>query len=415
MKDALYFWRENKEMKKQLRPTKGGRKYHVITDETGSVRKIYKDGEEEWSGTYSPYGKLSSYEGSFEFSGMYAGKEIDTETGLTYHWNRWRNEEGDAFISEDPIRDGYNWYGYALGNPFKYADGTGLATYVCRDGTFCNEGDISNPSYRADCYHYNGYNAGTIASMSGPAYNLANNGGQATLSLAGTRADPGRNKSSPSAAEEIKNCGNVDIEKITLGKISDTVELLEVKAEVDERITELVVDVILNKIEDYAVLKMGGYKLNSSEVFDLLIDTVIASNLMGKKYSTDQKKPYVCTTFVSEVLTIISKVTKDFLPGGQKVVDSISKLSDLIEASGKNPAEGAYVFYYDYGDGTGHTGFIRFSKEGNAEILHNGRDVNGNNCVNLRTRDNRDFATWFGDNENGKLYYKELEMEIWME
>ena len=221
--------------------SEGGRKYHVITDETGSVRKIYKDGEEEWSGTYSPYGKLSSYEGSFEFSGMYAGKEIDTETGLTYHWNRWRNEEGDAFISEDPIRDGYNWYGYALGNPFRYADGTGLATYVCRDGTFCNEGDISNPSYRADCYHYNGYNAGTIASMSGPAYNLANNGGQATLSLAGTRADPGRNKSSPSAAEEIKNCGNVDVEKITLGKISDTVELLEVKAEVDERITELVV------------------------------------------------------------------------------------------------------------------------------------------------------------------------------
>ena len=243
MKDALCFWRENKEMKKQLRPTKGGRKYHVITDETGSVRKIYLDGEEEWSGIYSPYGKLSSYEGSFEFSGMYAGKEIDTETGLTYHWNRWRNEEGDAFISEDPIRDGYNWYGYALGNPFKYADGTGLATYVCRDGTFCNEGDISNPSYRADCYHYNGYNAGTIASMSGPAYNLANNGGQATLSLAGTRADPGRNKSSPSAAEEIKNCGNVDVEKITLGKISDTVELLEKMQEVNERLTELVVTI----------------------------------------------------------------------------------------------------------------------------------------------------------------------------
>ncbi|MEE1211539.1 MAG: RHS repeat-associated core domain-containing protein, partial [Treponema sp.] len=167
------------------------------------------------------------------FSGMYAGKEIDTETGLTYHWNRWRNEEGDAFISEDPIRDGYNWYGYALGNPFKYADGTGLETHVCRDGTFCNEGDISNPSYRADCYHYNGYNAGTIASMSGPAYNLANN------TVPGTEG-PGGATASPTAAEEIKNCGNVDIEKITLGKISDTVELLEKMQEVNERITELV-------------------------------------------------------------------------------------------------------------------------------------------------------------------------------
>ena len=215
--------------------SEGGRKYHVITDETGSVRKIYKDGEEEWSGTYSPYGKLSSYEGSFEFSGMYAGKEIDTETGLTYHWNRWRNEEGDAFISEDPIRDGYNWYGYALGNPFKYADGTGLAVYVCRDGTFCNEGDISNPSYRADCYHYNGYNAGTIASMSGPAYNLANNGGQATLSLAGTRADPGRNKSSPSAAEEIKSYGRT-IQSIIAEKNSFVAELILNKEEVEQNI-----------------------------------------------------------------------------------------------------------------------------------------------------------------------------------
>ena len=184
MKDALYFWRENKTMKKQLRP------------ET---------------------------------------VETDGETGLTYHWNRWRNEEGDAFISEDPIRDGYNWYGYALGNPFRYADGTGLATYVCRDGTFCNEGDISNPSYRADCYHYNGYNAGTIASMSGPAYSLYNNGGQATLSLAGTRADPGRNKSSPSAAEEIKSYGRT-IQEIISGNNCFVAELIMNKDEVEKNI-----------------------------------------------------------------------------------------------------------------------------------------------------------------------------------
>ena len=73
------------------------------------------------------------------------------------------------------------------------------------------------------------------------------------------------------------------------------------------------------------------------------------------------------------------------------------------------------MFYYDYGDGTGHTGFIKFDKEGNAEILHNGRDENGNNCVNIRTRDNRDFSTWFGDNEEGNLYYKKLEVELWLE
>lgn len=120
-----------------------------------------------------------------------------------------------------------------MGNPFGYADVTGLATYVCRDGTFCSEGDLSNASYRADCYYYNGYNSGTLASMSGSAYSLYNNGGQATLSLLWMRA------SSPSAAEEIKSLGNIDVENVTKGKIADTVVLLENKDDVNERITRL--------------------------------------------------------------------------------------------------------------------------------------------------------------------------------
>ena len=167
--------------------------------------------------------------------------------------------------------------------------------------------------------------------------------------------------------------------------------------------------------EDHSVLRMGGYRLNSSEVFDLLKNTVIESGLMGKEYSTDPKNPYVCTTFVNDVLEMLPDGIKDYLPGGQKVVNSISKLGNLTESNEKNPSNGSYVFYYDYGDGTGHTGFAKFDKEGNVEILHNGSDGNGNQCVNLRTRDNRDFSTWFGDNENGKLYYKKLEVEIWME
>ena len=52
-----------------------------------------------------------------DFDGMYTGCDYDADTGLTYHWNRWRNEDGSAFISEDPARDGMNWYGYAGQNP----------------------------------------------------------------------------------------------------------------------------------------------------------------------------------------------------------------------------------------------------------------------------------------------------------
>ena len=61
---------------------------------------------------------------------MYTGCDYDAETGLTYHWNRWRSEDGSAFISEDPARDGSNWYGYAGQNPMVYVDPTGLAPYI---------------------------------------------------------------------------------------------------------------------------------------------------------------------------------------------------------------------------------------------------------------------------------------------
>lgn len=60
-----------------------------------------------------------------DFDGMYTGCDYDAETGLTYHWNRWRSEDGSAFISEDPARDGANWYGYAGCNPMVYVDPTG--------------------------------------------------------------------------------------------------------------------------------------------------------------------------------------------------------------------------------------------------------------------------------------------------
>ena len=61
-----------------------------------------------------------------DFDGMYTGCDYDADTGLTYHWNRWRSEDGSCFISEDPARDGANWYGYAGCNPMVYVDRIGL-------------------------------------------------------------------------------------------------------------------------------------------------------------------------------------------------------------------------------------------------------------------------------------------------
>lgn len=174
-----------------------------------------------------------------------------------------------------------------------------------------------------------------------------------------------------------------------------------------------------NKIEDYSIIKMGGYKrkLSSEEIFDRLKNT----EDMGRAYSTVAGSVFVCTTFVSKDLKDIGLDVNDYLPGGQKVVDSISILkenlySGLFQAEeSKNPGEGTYIFYFDYGDGTGHTGFVNFDSKGNTKILHNGSDVNGNQCVNLRTRDSRNFKTWFGKTNNGTLYYKKLECDLWLE
>ena len=51
-----------------------------------------------------------------------------------------------------------------------------------------------------------------------------------------------------------------------------------------------------NKIEDYSIIKMGGYKrkLNSEEIFDRLKD----SEDMGRAYSTVAGSVFVCTIFV---------------------------------------------------------------------------------------------------------------------
>ena len=59
----------------------------------------------------------------------YCGEYADRETGLLYLRNRYYDPSTGRFISEDPIRDGTNWYAYANNNPVMYIDPWGL-TYL---------------------------------------------------------------------------------------------------------------------------------------------------------------------------------------------------------------------------------------------------------------------------------------------
>ena len=102
-------------------------KYYAVTDHLGSVTKVLDaSAKVVWQSEYTAFGTVAGAQGSLSFSGMYAGKDLDPDTGLTYHWNRWRSEDGSTFISEDPIQDGTNFYGYAGNSPLCFLDPTGL-------------------------------------------------------------------------------------------------------------------------------------------------------------------------------------------------------------------------------------------------------------------------------------------------
>ena len=77
-------------------------------------RRDYDAFGNQWKGTQSdPFG--------------YCGEYYDSESGLVYLRNRYYDSKTGRFITEDPIKDGLNWYVYANNNPIFYKDLTGLA------------------------------------------------------------------------------------------------------------------------------------------------------------------------------------------------------------------------------------------------------------------------------------------------
>ena len=57
----------------------------------------------------------------------YCGEYFDSETGFVYLRNRYYDPNTGRFISQDPIKDGDNWYVYANNNPIMFFDPFGLA------------------------------------------------------------------------------------------------------------------------------------------------------------------------------------------------------------------------------------------------------------------------------------------------
>ena len=62
----------------------------------------------------------------------YCGEYFDVETGTYYLRARYYNTEIGRFITEDPIRNGTNWYAYCSSNPIIYVDPSGLKDIAVR-------------------------------------------------------------------------------------------------------------------------------------------------------------------------------------------------------------------------------------------------------------------------------------------
>ncbi len=94
----------------------------ALVDSSGALTDTY---------TYTPYGKLSSHEGTSENSFLFTGEQYDLEAGLYYLRARYYSPELARFLSRDTYEGtltdplSQNAYLYARGNPAVYVDPSG--------------------------------------------------------------------------------------------------------------------------------------------------------------------------------------------------------------------------------------------------------------------------------------------------
>ncbi len=81
----------------------------------------------------------------------YCGEYLDGESGLIYLRNRYYDSMSGRFITEDPIKDGLNWYSYCYNNPIIYVDIDGAKPRQYQPDEW-NDNNIIQ--YSTNCYAY---------------------------------------------------------------------------------------------------------------------------------------------------------------------------------------------------------------------------------------------------------------------
>ena len=110
-----------------------------MKDTHGSVVGYYNaTGERMKQYDYDAFG--NRLEGSDPDPFGYCGEYYDSESGNIYLRARYYNSETGRFISEDPAKDGVNWYVYCGGDPILYVDPFGTYPIISGEGTYVIDG-----------------------------------------------------------------------------------------------------------------------------------------------------------------------------------------------------------------------------------------------------------------------------------
>ena len=107
-----------------------------ITDIKGNISTNYR---------YDAFGNVLSDSEPDCFG--YCGEFLDRESGLVYLRNRYYDTATGRFITEDPVKDGHNWYSYCDGNPVMFIDPSGLISVIFVSSNMSDQADVRATFY----------------------------------------------------------------------------------------------------------------------------------------------------------------------------------------------------------------------------------------------------------------------------
>jgi RHS repeat-associated protein len=121
----------------------------IITDENQNV---------VWEADYDPFGKATITTKLITNNLRFPGQIYDEETGFHFNWNRYYMPDVGRYNRSDPLglNGGLNTYAYAMSNPLRWSDPTGLevkwtGNIISFGGTAGFGGQLSFYEFTSEC------------------------------------------------------------------------------------------------------------------------------------------------------------------------------------------------------------------------------------------------------------------------